>query len=119
MRFSKKVNWDTLIELVLKLPPHKDVKVWKWEISHPLMNGFKRSVGSPAGQKADYRLALNDGRSIHIREFDDFYRVHWDKKDPRVDPITHLAKDAPHWLLVFVLMALGIIGEVWRIKSKG
>jgi len=116
--FPGKNNWSTLINLVLKLPPHRDVKVWKWEVPHPLESGFKKSIGDPFGQKADYRLILRDGRSIHVREYDKFYRVHWDKMDPRANPIAHLAKDAPHWLLALALVTLGIIGRLWQIRSK-
>jgi hypothetical protein len=60
--------------------------------------GFTRSLGEFQGQLADFRYMLPDKRSIHLRVFNDHFRLHWDYIDPRADPIGHIAADAPHWL---------------------
>ena len=88
----------------------------KWLVPHPSMIGFEEHFGDLAGQKTDYRLALPDDRSIHVREYDHYYLIHWDSKDPKIDPIGHLIEDAPHWLAVLGLTILGILGGVcwWR-----
>jgi len=60
--------------------------------------GFTRSIGDLQGQIADYRLLMADGKSIHLRVFNDCFKLHWDYRDPRVDPWGHLVFDAPHWV---------------------
>ncbi len=100
------IEWSKIVEKVLTLPAHEDVIVKKSAIIHPTLVGFKRSVGEPHGQRADYRLRLYDGKSIHVREYNDHYRVHWDKVDPSTSVIAHLKHDAPH---IYMLL-LGILG---------
>ena len=101
-------SWDEVIDRVLRLPKHKDIKVPKSKVIHPLKEGFRRSIGEPSGQLADYRLTLADNKSIHIREYNKYYLVHWDAVDPEVDFIGHLINDASHWLIA--LAALALIG---------
>lgn len=101
------VVWSKIIDKVLTLPAHEDMIVKKSNaLIHPTLVGFKRSVGEPHGQSADYRLRLYDGKSIHVREYNDHYRVHWDKVDPSVSIIAHLKHDAPH---IYMLL-LGMLG---------
>mgnify|MGYP001773268492 CR=1 FL=1 len=98
--------WSRIIHKVLRLPAHKDIVVEKSStLVHPTLVGFRRSIGEPHGQSADYRLRLYDGRSIHVREYSDHYRVHWDRVDPSVSIVAHLKHDAPH---IYMLL-LGIL----------
>lgn len=50
-------------------------------------------LGLPKGSIKQYRLD-----TMHIREYKDGFEVHWDKVDPRKDPVGHLVKDAPEYL---------------------
>lgn len=53
--------------------------------------------------------ALNQYRgphSTHVREYSDHYTIHRDFIDPRRNPISHLAKDAPMELAGWVIGAL-------------
>ncbi len=104
-------GWVSIIRKVLTLKPHEDMLIPKASVKHPLAIGFKRSIGEPKGQSADYRLRLIDGRSIHVREYKDCYKVHWDIVDPSVNPIRHLKYDAPHWYKM-ILYATGVVGSV-------
>ncbi len=88
------------------MKPHRDLKIPKHLVRHPLDEGFVETLGEPQGQIMDYELTLADGRRIHVREFEDHYAVHWDKISPKVDPVEHLRVDAPDW---WVLLA-GFIG---------
>ena len=107
---------NIIIKKVLSLPKHKDLKVAKQTISHPLTLGFRKSIGDPTGQKADYRLILFDNRSIHIKEYDEYYLIHWDERDPDIDIIGHLIEDAPHWLCMFFLAFVGFLGLIYYWK---
>ena len=58
-------------------------------------------LGYPKGSIRQYRLG-----TMHIREYKEGFEVHWDKVDPRKDPLGHLAKDAPE------LLVLGVGGVI-------
>jgi len=106
-------SWRQQYRPVLGLPLPCEATVSKWVVSHPLEAGFVSSIGEAAGQKADFRLPLDDGREIHVREYDEHYTVHWDQVSAIRNPIGHLVADAPHWILVVFLgavMALLIFG---------
>jgi len=99
-------SWNDVIHHVLKLSVHKDVKVVKSTVLNPLKQGFTRSLGDFRGQIADFRRPMPDGKSIHIQEFAEHFLVHWDWRDPSLDPIGHLVQDAPHILIISSLVAL-------------
>ena len=110
----KPFRWESTIAEVLQQPSGKDLVVEKWWMIHPLRAGFTRSFGLPQGERFQYRLLLEDGRrSVHVREYDDVYRVHWDQVDPRVDLIEHGRRDAPG---VYVV-ACGAVG--WLVGGPG
>jgi hypothetical protein len=98
------VEWSPIIREVLSLPPHVDIVVPKI----PLPKEARRTLGEFRGQVADWEIKLEDGRRIHIVEFEDCYKVHWDLVSPHENPIGHLRKDAKHWydLLLDVLTML-------------
>lgn len=112
------MEWKSVVGKASCLPSHSDIIVSKRIITHPKYAGFVESVGEPQGQKADYRLTLKDGRSIHAREFQDHYKVHWDKIDPSVDPFGHMLEDAPHWLVIIGLLFLAGLGAYTASRSK-
>jgi len=103
-------SWSNLIYRVLKLPVHQDIAVSKSAILSPLEEGFIESIGDFKGQVADFRRPMPDGRSIHVREFKKHFLVHWDFRDPSLDPLGHLVQDAPHILGLLSLAALVVLG---------
>lgn len=106
-------SWKDIVRAVLNLLEHEDLKIMKGVVLHPSKVGFRKAIGEPVGQKADYRLAFPDGRGIHVKEYDHYYLIHWDKKDPKIDPLGHLLEDAPHWLAILGIGGLvGILGAV-------
>ncbi len=70
---------------------------------------FKKTLlGYTKGATNQYR----GPHSTHVREYSDHYTIHRDFIDPRKNPISHLAKDAPMELAGWViggLIALVII----------
>jgi hypothetical protein len=109
------MNWKKVILKVLKLKPHEDLIVRKDILPHPKVAGFRETLGEPQGQLADYELVLDDGRRIHVREYEKYYRVHWDYVSPSIDPIGHLIYDAPHWFLA----ALFTVGAAFGYAKTG
>jgi len=110
------ISWRILIHKVLKNPPHKDALIPKHIVKDPLEEGFFETLGEPQGQMKDYELTLSDGRRIHVREFKDHYKVHWDKMSPRINPIDHLRYDAPHWWIL-ILFGVGALAEYLVSKN--
>jgi hypothetical protein len=84
----------------------------------PVIDYKETSLGNKNGAKRQFRYG-----NLHIREYDDYYTVHRDNKDPRKDPLGHLLADAPEYLLgtisaAFVGYKIG--QEVYdRSKAKG
>lgn len=67
------------------------------------------ALGEPQGELRQYRHGL-----LHIREYDDEFRVHVDKVDPRRDPLGHLICDAPEVLVG--LAAATLVGGLYAAK---
>jgi len=86
-------------------------------LGHPLEAGFVNSIGDAAGQTANYRLPLEDGKEVHVKEFEDNYRLHWDLVSAIKNPIGHLFSDAPHWI-VRGLVGLALVGIIlWAVRG--
>ena len=59
--------------------------------------------------------------NLHIREYEDKYLVHMDKVDPRNDPLGHLVRDAPEFLVGMASAYLGgkkIASEVYKLQKN-
>lgn len=75
---------------------HKSLKVSKAEVPPPSpYDGFEDSMGEPEFQIRDVRKRINGTESMHIKEYEDHYKVHRDRVDPKHDPLTHLFVDSP------------------------
>jgi len=92
---------------IRSMPAHTDIIIPKSLIPDPEAEGFIRTLGEPRGQKADYELTLEDGKRIHLLDYGDHYKAHWDWFSPLVDPVKHLLYDSPQWLAV-IIAAVGI-----------
>jgi hypothetical protein len=55
----------------------------------PLIEYEPTILGEKKGSKKQYRY-----RNLHIREYNSYYSVHYDKIDPRNDPFGHILVDA-------------------------
>jgi hypothetical protein len=114
--FNEKVA--DIVGQVLTLPCHHDITAHATLVPHPKVAGFAESIGEPQGQIADYRKSLPTLKSIHVRLFGSFYKVHWDKKDPHVDPVGHLIEDAPFWGIVAAICVIGLIVGLLSISRE-
>jgi hypothetical protein len=54
-------------------------------------------MGDPDGSLRQYR----NSTGMHIREFEEYFEVHKDQVDPRVNPLGHLIRDSPETLAAF------------------
>lgn len=99
-------NWLRAVSIVLLESAHQDVYFLKTCLPHPERLGFSKQLLALQGEIASYRIVLPDSRSIHIREYQDYYAVHWDKYDPSMHLIEHIRYDAPEWWIV-VTTAIG------------
>lgn len=88
--------WGRIKSRLDKIGYHKDVVVSKAETSPPsVYDGFVESIGEPDLQTRDLRKRINGTESMHVKEYDNYYKVHRDKVDPKYDPISHLIEDSP------------------------
>ncbi len=112
--FSAINIWRPQISIARLFPAHTEITIPKFGMPHPLEAGFVSSVGDAAGQKANYRLPLEDGKEAHVKEFEDHYTLHWDLVSAIKNPIGHFFSDAPHWVILGLIGAaiLGIISLV-------
>lgn len=102
-------HWMKFIKKVLSIPKHTELRIPKYLVTSPTEIGFeKTNLGYLKDANCQYRLMLEDGRSLHLLEYDSYYTLHWDEKDPRIDPLGHLFFDAPEILLLsfFFLLVL-------------
>lgn len=93
-------TWAGIVRAVLRLRPRHDIRIPKILVSSPASAGFKRALGSPRGQQADWRLTLLDCRDVHAVEFEDHYLVHFDEVAPSCSVVEHMRRDAPGWYRV-------------------
>jgi len=114
-----KKSWEGVISTVLTFPKHKDLVVKKSELPD-LPAEFQTRLGDNDGQIADYGLPLPDGRGIHVKVYHDYYKIHWDQKDPTIDPLGHIITDSPKWIPIGALIADEILfkGKYRKKLSK-
>ncbi|MGE5863443.1 MAG: hypothetical protein ACM31H_06695 [Nitrososphaerales archaeon] len=81
----------------------------------PIIDCTETSLGSKKGAEKQYRYG-----TLHIREYENYYSVHMDKVDPRIDPIGHLLKDAPEYIICGIMAStIGLkVGTAFYKKKK-
>lgn len=100
-------SWDEILDLILTFEKHVDLQINQWQLPE-IPDYFEERQGDDDRQDEDYGYEEKDGRSIHLKVYgNDFYRIHWDAKDPKRNPIGHLIHDAPHWLVAAGIAILG------------
>lgn len=113
------MRWDDVIRVITSLPPHRDLAVPKGLVPHPAASGFRRRrLAEPRGQRSDWEVVLGDGRSVHVREYGDYYLVHWDWASPSRSALKHLLYDAPHWLAPLFGFAVVAVGAAAGVADK-
>ncbi|MGC9187626.1 MAG: hypothetical protein ACP5GN_08085, partial [Fervidicoccaceae archaeon] len=101
---------------LIKRNPHEEVMIQKSMLPDPEAVGFKKALGEPKGQRADYSYPLENGGRIHLLDYGDHYRAHRDNVDPDRDPIGHLIYDSPRIALALGAIVGGLLG---KSSSKG
>ncbi|MDE1726008.1 MAG: hypothetical protein KGH89_01925 [Thaumarchaeota archaeon] len=74
------------------------------------------NLGQKNGATRQFRYG-----NLHIREYEDKYLVHVDKVDPRIDPLGHLIRDAPEFLIGMASAYWGgkkIAYEVYKLQKN-
>ena len=81
----------------------------------PIIDYTETNLGSKKGAEKQYRYG-----TLHIREYQDYYSIHMDKVDPRIDPIGHLLKDAPEYVICGILAStIGLkVGTAFYKEKK-
>lgn len=111
-------SWEQVVSTALSYPAHTDIMV-SHRMVPSLPECFTTRLADNSGQLADYGTSLPDNRGIHVKVYEDHYKVHWDKKDPKKDPLGHLYHDAPHWLAMLGIAGGLTIGAVaWYVYKK-
>ena len=93
-----------------RLGHREETELPKCLTGDPTEAGYRTSrLGKRKGQSRDYRMKASslgrdeDGRELHIREYEDSYTLHWDAYPAR-NPM-HAVKDAPDYGAVCVAAA--------------
>ncbi|HEX2409465.1 MAG TPA: hypothetical protein VHJ38_19850 [Nitrososphaeraceae archaeon] len=81
----------------------------------PIIDCTETNLGSKKGAEKQYRYG-----TLHIREYENYYSVHMDKVDPTIDPIGHLLKDAPEYIICGIMAStIGLkVGTAFYKKKK-
>lgn len=105
-------SWEQITRLVLTYLAHTDIIVMHHMVP-AIPSHFTKRPADHDGQIADYGLGLPDKRGIHVKVYEDHYKVHWDIRDPKKDPLGHLFYDATHWFVILIIgMIAAIVGAI-------
>ena len=111
-------SWEQVTTTVLEYPVHTDIRVGM-DMVPKIPSNFKKIHADYDGQKTDYGFSLLDKRGIHIKVYDNYYKVHWDKRSSLTDPLGHLYHDALHWFALLVgVVVIGLgVGAYYGYKK--
>ena len=74
--------------------PGDEIEVPKELREFMLEEAEETILGQKNGAYKQYRYG-----NLHIREYSDKFLIHTDRADPRKDPMGHLVRDAPEFLI--------------------
>ena len=101
------LSWDDVLDLVLSLDKQIDLILYQ-TLLPPVPDFFKERFAEPFSPGLDYGYKENDEQSIHLKIMQNGdYHIHWESRDPNVDPIGHLIHDASHWIVIIGIIILG------------
>ena len=86
----------------------KEIRQFMLDDAHETFLGLKKNAIK------QYRYG-----NLHIREYENIFLVHMDKRDPRKDPIGHLLCDAPEILTGLLLSFVGHKLSSIILKNNG
>lgn len=113
-------SWGELIRCVQNLPPHVDILIKKSQAAEPWLFGFRKSsMAWRKGALRNWRLALPNGKSIHIREYADHFKIHWDVADPRKNPLKHFIYDTRRLYNTIRLLVIGMASTMTLLYHPG
>ena len=116
-------SWLDVVTVLNSYPWRTPLRLNKGILPHPEAAGMTLSVGLPEGQRADYRLVLQSGVGLHVKDLGAHYEAHLDEVHPEQDFFEHLRQDAPN---VYVGGAVamgaavgGLLGKTWQSALAG
>jgi len=116
------IRWMAIFEIILSTPAHTDFPISKLHVVHPsIVDGFVKHFGGLGRQWRSYRFPLPDGREFHVKEYAEMFLAHWDKESAVKNPLGHLLKDAPHWLVfggVLPAAAVAVFKGLWQGSTE-
>lgn len=102
-------SWEQVADTALKYPAHTDILV-EFDMVPEFPDYFEKILADDDGQKANYGFSLQDKRGIHVKVYDKYFKVHWDKRSSLTDPLGHLYHDAPHWIVIILGIIAAVVG---------
>ncbi|MGC9072036.1 MAG: hypothetical protein ACP5HK_05005 [Acidilobus sp.] len=109
------MNWADVAGLLMRLPYHVDLLIYKRDVPSPREYCMEPSWGRPRGQVRNWRVTLPDGSCLHVLEYRSLYVVHRDRANLNESVVRHVALDEPSLaLLSFWLPFLELIRVMAR-----
>jgi hypothetical protein len=82
---------------------------------HKVPQCFQKTLlGEPKGALKQFR----GPHGIHILEYEKEWVLHRDRVDPRINPVGHLVKDAPHILVIGGVAAFASVALAITVGKK-
>jgi hypothetical protein len=93
--------------------PGDEIEVPKQLREFMLEEAEETILGQKNGAYKQYRYG-----NLHIREYSDKFLVHTDRIDPRKDPMGHLVRDAPEFLVGLACVAFTGLQSAKKFHKK-
>lgn len=65
--------WEDVINRLRSSPAGSIMRIPSTQIAHPLDANMVRTLGLPIGQRADFRVAIDERTAFHVRDFGGYY----------------------------------------------
>lgn len=116
-RCGKEYNdWEFVASYVAQNHEPREDLLFSKTLSNPETIARDGGIAIPDGQIENYRISLENGSGLHIKEYDEYYAVHIDEVDPGQNAVGHMVKDATELTLAIgaagiAVIALGAAGS--------